>query len=487
MDSSRFIAAQCSRRAGKTNGLAFRFFRTLSLHPNSLCVYIALTRESARNIMWPILTELNDKFQIGCVLTESNLTMTHPNGARLQLFGADMQNFIRRLKGIKTPGVAIDEAQDFGSHLRTLVDDVISPALTDYEDSWLAITGTPGPVPLGFFFETTAEQKGGYSLHRWTLFDNPYLPQAKTFVSQLKEKRGWNDLYPTLRREWYNEWVLDKESLLIKYNEGLCHYETLPLKDSWIYILGIDVGFRDSDALAILGWSERDPNIYLIEERTMGSSDITSLVEEINRMGKLYDISKTVIDTGGLGKKIAEEIIRRHQIPVQAADKLRKMENVALLNDWLRLGKFKAKKTSRFVEDSYKLQIDWDKTRPDKIIVKDTFHSDIIDAVLYAFRESPAYTYTAPKIKPKYGTPAWAKEQEEEMEQAAIDFFTAHKNFAIVFNLKTDCFGFKMYSAESDCITEVQFERKEFERLIANCLKCLQESKELGEDKHPTP
>lgn len=427
-DPSRFIAAQCSRRAGKTSGLAFRFFRALDSHPNSLCLYIALTRESARNIMWPILTEMNDKYSLGCTLTESNLTMTHPNGARLQLFGADMQNFIRRLKGIKTPGVAIDEAQDFSSHLRSLVDDVLTPALTDYEDSWLAITGTPGPVPLGFFFETTSKRVGGYSLHHWTLFQNPYLPQARDFVDDLKKKRGWDENNPTLRREWYNEWVLDKESLLIKYFEEKCHYEMLPLSFPWVYILGIDIGFRDSDALAVLGWSERDPNIYLIEERTMGSSDITSLVEEINRMQKLYDISKMVIDTGGLGKKIAEEIIRRHQIPVQAADKVRKMENVALLNDWLRLGKFKAKKTSRFVEDSYKLQIDWDKTRPDKIIVKDTFHSDIIDAVLYAFRESPAYTYTAPIIKPKYGSKEWADAEVSQMEQDAIDFYTAQED-----------------------------------------------------------
>ena len=48
MDPSRFIVAQCSRRAGKTNGLAIKFFRAMDSHPGSLCLYIALTRESAR-------------------------------------------------------------------------------------------------------------------------------------------------------------------------------------------------------------------------------------------------------------------------------------------------------------------------------------------------------------------------------------------------------------------------------------------------------
>ncbi len=69
------------------------------------------------------------------------------------------------------------------------------------------------------------------------------------------------------------------------------------------------------------------------------------------------------------------------------------------------------------------MQIDWEKTTPDRIVVKKGFHSDIIDAVLYAFRESPAFAYTAPKRGPKYGSKEWAEQQADEMEQAAIQHF----------------------------------------------------------------
>jgi hypothetical protein len=99
------------------------------------------------------------------------------------------------------------------------------------------------------------------------------------------------------------------------------------------------------------------------------------------------------------------------------------MENVALLNDALRRGHFKAKKTSRFAQDSYLLEIDRDKTTPDKIKVKDTFHSDIIDSVLYAFKESPAFHYSPPLVKPKYGTEAWAQQETTDMERAAEEYF----------------------------------------------------------------
>src|SRR5271169_3888211 len=117
-DKARYIDAQCSRRAGKTNGLAIRFFQTMEKHPRSRCIYLSLTFDSAKEIMWPILQELNITHNLGCAFVESKLLMTHPNGAKLKLVGADQKNFIKRLKGKKHPGIAIDEAQDFGTHLQ---------------------------------------------------------------------------------------------------------------------------------------------------------------------------------------------------------------------------------------------------------------------------------------------------------------------------------------------------------------------------------
>jgi hypothetical protein len=334
-----------------------------------------------------------------------------------------MKNFIRRLRGAKSPAVAIDEAQEFGDHITNLIDDILTPTLADYKDSWLALTGTPGAVPKGLFFDITENKIGDYSVHRWSLYQNPYLPDAQSFVDKLKKKKAWDNTTPAFLREYMGQWVLDLDSLLIKWDKYKNDYENISV-GNWNYILGIDIGFRDSDALAVIAWREAEPNIYLVEEIITPNQDISSLVEQINLITKRYDISKMVIDTGGLGKKISEELIRRHQIPVQAADKARKMENVALLNDYLRLGKFKAKANSKFVSDSFQVQIDWDKSTPDKIKVKENYHSDVIDAVLYAFKESPAYTYQAQPEKPKYGTPAWAKEEESEMERAAVEYFT---------------------------------------------------------------
>lgn len=425
-DTSRYLVAQCSRRAGKSNGLAIKFFKTMEKHPKSHSLYLSLTQESARGIMWPVLQELNDKHKLGCTFTNSTLTMKHPNGATLKLMGADLKDFIKRLKGRKYPGVAIDEAQDFGSHLQSLVDDVLTPSISDYADGWIALAGTPGPVPQGFFFDVTQNAKYGFSVHKWTLLNNPYMPEPMAFIEDLKAKREWQDDHPTLRREWLNEWVLDVQALWIRYTAAMNHFQQLPAlppMQKWNHIMGIDLGFKDADAIAILAWSDVHPSTFLVEERITTKQGITELVSQVEELAKKYDVYKMVIDEGGLGKKIAEELRRQKGIPVEQADKAQKQQNVEFLNDALRTGKFMAKSASRFAQDSYLVQIDWDKSRPDKIIVKKKPHSDIIDSVLYAFKESPAYSFQAPKEAPKYGTKAWADQTQHEMWEKAVDHF----------------------------------------------------------------
>lgn len=423
LDPSRFLDAQCSRRAGKTNGLAIRFIKTMERHPKSQCIYLALTQDSARDIMWPVLQELNDLHSLGCEFIPSKMTMKHPNGAELKLMGADLKNFIKRLKGRKFPGVGIDEAQDFGSHLQSLIDDVLTPSISDYEDGWLAVTGTPGPVPTGFFFEVAQEKKHGYSHHEWTLLDNPYHPNSEQFIAEICSKRKWDEANPTLLREYRNKWILDVESLWIRYKESINNYASIPIitPNKYHYIMGIDIGYNDADAIAVIAWSPSLSTTFLVEEVITKKQGLTELVNQIQSLQKKYDVDKIVIDEGGLGKKLAEEMRRRHAIPVHPADKTRKQETVEFFNDALRLGNFKAKAESRFALDSYQVQIDWDKSTPDKIVIKKKPHSDIIDAVLYAFKESPAFTYEAAADKLIPGSREWAEAQSNKMFEAELE------------------------------------------------------------------
>jgi hypothetical protein len=177
----------------------------------------------------------------------------------------------------------------------------------------------------------------------------------------------------------------------------------------------VDIGYKDADALAVLAWSESSPTTYLVEELVTSKQGITELAQQIQTLQKKYNIYKIVMDMGGLGLKIGEELSRRYLIPVEPAEKTRKMENFALMNDALRTGQLKAKPNSQFAKDSYLVEYDWDKSKPDRLVVSDRYHSDIIDAVLYAFKLSPAYTYSAPKKDPVYGSKEWAESQSNSM------------------------------------------------------------------------
>lgn len=419
-DPSRYISAQCSRRAGKTNGLAYRFHASMEKYPKSQCIYMGLTLDSAKGAMWPAFEEFNQRYNLGYEFIESKKTIFHKNGAKLVIVGADMKNFIKRLKGRKYPGVAIDESQDFGAHLESLIDDVLTPSIADYKDGWIAITGTPGPVPQGYFFEVTCNKKFGFSHHGWTLFENPNMPKPQEFVDDLIKRKEWTPETPTLKREWLNQWVLDTNSLWVKYDKNINSYDLLPQGHKWSYVMGVDIGFKDADAIAVLAWSETSPETFLVHEQITRKQGITDLVAQIDTLQKKYDVYKIVMDEGGLGKKIGEEIRRRFGCPLEPADKANKQDNVEFLNDDLRLGKFKAKSNSQFAQDSYMVEIDWLKSTPKRIQLKTNFHSDIIDAVLYAFRESYGYTHK-PEVKaPPRGSKEWAEAQSQSMWDAEM-------------------------------------------------------------------
>lgn len=427
LDPSRFVAAFCTRRAGKSNGLAIRFFRTLRRHPGALCPYIALTRDSAKNIMWGVLQEMDERFKIGAKFTESDLTATLPDGGRIKLFGADMKNFIKRLKGIKTPGVGVDEAQDFGGHLAGLIDDVLTPAIGDYLDGWISVSGTPGPIPHGYFYEVTHKKLYGFSHHVWSIHDNPYFPNSRAFVADVKAKKGWTNESPSYIREYGGDegvprWVIDLEALVFKYDAARNHYDRFPdAKGEWEFVIGVDLGFDDADAIAVVGWHPRMKDAYLVHEEVNREEGITELAERIARLNTKYRPLKIVVDTGGLGKKIAEELSRRFALPVAAAEKDRKFEYIELLNDALRQGRFFAKRDSVFADDTTRVKWDNESVKPK---ISDTYHSDITDAVLYAYRES-LHWLSEPEAmpKPKPQTPEWFKEQEEEMEEAALQAY----------------------------------------------------------------
>ncbi len=420
-DPASFATAVCSRRAGKSVGVAAWLEEGPLVKPGAPSLYLTKTRGSAKRIIWGTLLDLNRRYSLGFAPNEADLILKLGGKGAVYLAGIDNKAEIEKIRGTGWGRVAIDEAQVLPEYIQELVEDVLMPSLMDH-DGQIRMIGTPPPVPVGYF--AAATRSDSWKHHGWTVWDNPYIPDAQAKLAEVLKIRGISIDDPSIRREWFGEWTFDLNSLVFRYDAARNHYEELPkdLTGTWWYCIGIDVGFDDSDAIAVLAWNDHDPRTWLKAEKVQAKQDITSLANSVRAiwedLGK-ERVRSIVMDTGGIGKKVAEELSARHRIPVAAAQKAEKQVHIELLNDALRTGRLMAKSTGRFAHDAMLVEWDKDKSTPDKRVVSDKFHSDIADAVLYAFRESLAWTSVVP-VKPyEVGSKEWIRQQERQMFERA--------------------------------------------------------------------
>lgn len=416
-DESPYKTACTSRRAGKTEGIAGRRVRTALAKPGGVGLYITLSRKNAKRIVWRTLKNLNATQHLGAKVNESDLSLTFPNSSQIYLCGAKDRGAIEDFRGLPLAGVDIDEAQAMPTYIEELVSDVLEPGLMDF-DGDLSLTGTPAPVPVGYFYDATKNPE--WSHHEWTFFDNPYIPlkSKKSHAAHLEralKRRGVAVDDPGIQREFFGRWVYDPNALVFRFEPAKNHLSVDP-NGEWQTVIGVDLGFDDADAIAVIGFAEGRPEAHLREESVLPKQTITQLAERLGKLIEKHQPLAVVMDTGGLGKKIAEEMRKRFSLPIKAAEKTRKFEYIALLNDAMRTNLFFAPRTSQFAQDSMLVEWDREKSKNDKLVISERFHSDICDAVLYAFRESLHWLHEPPKVRPAYGSAAWAKEEEDEME-----------------------------------------------------------------------
>lgn len=420
-DPARFKAADCSRRAGKTVGIAADLLDTAQRHPNMACLYITLSRLNAKRILWRDLTSINSLYGLGGKEHATELTMTMPNGHIIYLSGAKDKSEVEKYRGFPLKKVYIDEAQSFRSYLRELVDDVLAKSLYDFNGS-LALTGTPPPIPVGFFHECVHSDK--WSRHSWNMMANPHLKiksgrEPMELILEDCARMGVSIDDPAIQRECFGRWTVDTNSLVFRWSD-LNHFDDLPTGSSWSYVIGVDLGYSDADAIAVLAWSEASPSVYLVHESVKRKQGVTELAAELGKLVQQYDPLALVMDTGGLGKKIAEEMVARYSLPIKPAQKAEKYAHIELVNDALRTKRLFARRDSAFAQDSMLLEWDRDKSSGDKLVVSDAFHSDICDAVLYAYRAALGWLHTPVIPKPKLGSAEWLKAQVAEHEAAII-------------------------------------------------------------------
>jgi hypothetical protein len=109
-DQAKLKVVLCTRRSGKSYGAGLYLYQEAYETPGASCLYIALTRDSAKKIMWKdVLKPINRRLGLGAHFNETELTATLPNGSVVYVLGVDSsEEEKQKLLGQKYKLVVID-------------------------------------------------------------------------------------------------------------------------------------------------------------------------------------------------------------------------------------------------------------------------------------------------------------------------------------------------------------------------------------------
>lgn len=415
-DPARWKVACCSRRAGKTHACAILLLWYALAKPDTLALYVTLTRLSGKRIVWRRLLKLNRDYALGGEANRSELTITFPNGSEIRVMGCKDESEADKIRGIDPAPtvVVIDEAQAFKDYVQELVEDALEPMLLE-TDGTMVLIGTPGKVRDGYFHRAcqsapealrkamnvappandNADEGDGdedegpeWSVHHWTIRDNPFIDRVEERLTRLRKRKAWTNDHPTYLREYCGVWVTEHDALVYKYDQERNGYTTLPDRTGlhWHCLVIVDQGYHDADAIAALWFRKGKPGVWMEELWHERKQSAGQLVETVKRVwGELKGRCIRIgWDEGGGGVKVAEDA-RKAGIPVEAVDKGpgSKIAGVEQTNTALQAGCLKVLANGHAAADAGR--VTWDpKARGVKF--SERYHTDIWDCANYGLR-----------------------------------------------------------------------------------------------------
>jgi len=395
-----------TRRVGKSYTAGLYLIKTALERPATSSVYIGLTREQAKRIMWQdVFKSLIQKFGLDVKFHETELTITFPNASVIYVLGVDDSESEKdKLLGKKYALCVIDEAASYTIDLHQLIYKVLKPACSDLGGT-ICLVGTPDDRKDTIFYELTRDlpvsppqmvTRGGFQVFTWSTDDNPHMRDAwQETIRELRESNPHIEEEPWFQQHYMGKWVSDTSNKVYRYagernawNGILPDYGWKP----WQYVLGIDLGFNDATAFSLLAWHENDPHTYIIKADKWRGLTITDTADRIREWMADYPVGYFIVD--GANKQAVEEIVRHHQLPLEPADKRDKVSYIRIMNSGFLSGKIKVAAINCLpLIEEYEKTI-WNKRALERGIYKEdsSFHPDAADAALYAYRYCYAYT-----------------------------------------------------------------------------------------------
>lgn len=434
LDGSKQKALFCTRRSAKSFTAGLYLAYEAIRNPGCNCLFIGLTRASAKAIIWKdIFTIIDQTYHLGASFNQTELTMTLPNGSVITVAGVDVdESEMNKLLGRKYRLVCIDEASMYTINLHNLVYGVLGPAMVDPnkegDSGTICLMGTASDFPRGLFYDITIGKEKGWKLFHWSAHDNPHV--SSKWAEALEKIRIERPTYmetPQFKQWYLNQWVIDEEKLVYRFDtnknlgRGLPHCSS----EGWSYVLGVDTGWEDDSAFVLTAYHTNDPYLYIpktFHKKKMTFDEVVLKIQEFMK-DPIMAPHRVIID--GANKQGVESMKQRSSIPFEYADKQDKATFIELANNDLIQGNIKIIDTPEnrpLWEEMMSLvwQTDGDKIKYPKK-EHPSLPNHLCDAFLYAWRCGWHYASIPAEKKLVVGSRDWYQKQSEDIWERERD------------------------------------------------------------------
>lgn len=414
-----------SRRIGKTT-LATRLMVKDCIRPNRHALFIGLKFETAINLAFDETLRVAES--VGLVISkksknDGNIEFT--NGSKITFKG----NYTVRDQDTNFQGdhyslVIIDEVQS-QKNVQHLIDDLLRPAMTDYPDSTMLLTGTP-PRIKGTYAEKIWKEFKGWKHYSWTMESNPFIINenhtVESIIEDICKEKGITPDAPFIKREYFGSWEYDTDAMVFKDYQK---YKEVPATFIPTDIaIGTDYGFSDYNSIIALAYNRTTGQAYVINEKKFNKATVTDIVNACKEVFEFckkfaiernsnFDFAKLAFYCDTSDQSITYELNTNYKIPAYNCYKYDKKMAIAQLADWCRTGKILVLEDGA-LQDEFERTV-YKRDEQDNItseIDDDLFHPDATDALLYASRQ---YAYDC-----GYDSGGQSSDKERKAEEARM-------------------------------------------------------------------
>lgn len=443
--------ARAGRGGGKSTAMLARFHSVSAAHPGQASVLVTLSSERSRDILGPAVWKFNELYDTKITEKRGDGHFEWPNGYKLLYRGCKDINECNKRRG--TPWVAAgwDEVASINQTLLAYdIHECVEPRLVDFNGLWFA-GGTPGPVPQGYWHELSQSDGGTYPVFSWSALHNPHMPNvlkffsdtlqrmqgvpashlwpssAKSLIDLINDPQCWELLPNTFVREYLGQWVLDLKAIIYKLTPKNSFQEFPIRPDYWT--IGLDLGAHseetpdlDHAAICVVASHRSLPDIWVREVQKLSDCTVESLAARVCQLLQKYPEASVHIDGTSAGKLI-ERSLQKMGIPIQCADKSRKLRRIQLVQSAIRGGSLQLHQRDCMDARNEAVALTWNEKRDDH---NPRCDDDAWDCILYGVTPHMG-DYRPEQNEPEKGTKEWLAAQEmAEYEQALADAIDEH-------------------------------------------------------------